>query len=296
MKDVNESLGEVSKPRKVERDIAVRTGIPSLDSALGGGLPSGLVEIFGGMSVGKTAMSAAIIGQAQRDGVEVAYAPTESQEGPYLERCGVKLSSLAVIRGRSPEALEECFVDWFQSGRRRLLVLDSINAARPYDQCQFDWNEWAYNFLLKMKDVVPVRSAVITTGQARFKRSADGKFEGLEESASRRVTDLFDVRIELVRDEVGEDAYTMLVNVVANILRQPGLYVDLHVEKGYGIDVERDMVKAALALGIVERFGSSYHVDGTYVARGMEEMKKRLRREPKMKKFILDAALSKWAV
>ena len=295
MKNVRESIGEVSKPRKIEKDIAVRTGLPSLDVCLGGGLPSGLTEIFGGMSVGKTAMCSTIIGQAQRDGMEVAYAPTESKEGEYLQRCGVNLSNLVVIIGRGPDVLGKCLTDWFQTGQRRLLVLDSINAARPYDQGHFDWNEWAFNFLETMKESVPLGSALVVTGQARFKRSADGKFEGTEESASRRVTDLFDVRLELVRNEVGVDDYTMLVNVVANINRQPGLFIDLRVEKGYGIDREEDIARAAMALGSVERMGSVYVMGGHRVAIGMAELKRLFRNDRKTREYVISKALAKWS-
>jgi len=295
MQNVEEVLGKVSKPRKVERDIAARTGLPSLDVALGGGFPSGLVEIFGGMSVGKTATVASIIKQAQRDRMEVAYAPTETQEGPYLERCGVDLSNLAVITGREPDALQECCLDFLQTGSRRMLVLDSLNAVRPYDQGHFDWNMWAYSFLMDMKELLPFGSVLVVTGQVRSRWSPDGRISGGEESASRSVTDLFDVRLELVRGGIGEEAYDLVVNVVANTNRQPGVFVELEVEKGYGLDREADVLRVGVALGLIERSGRFFYVDGRAVAGSTDEMKKKLRMDPGMMKYIVDKALAKWA-
>lgn len=295
MQNVEGVLGKVSKPRKVERDIAARTGLPSLDVALGGGLPSGLVEIFGGMSSGKTAMVAAVISQAQRDGMEVAYAPTETQEGPYLERCGVKLSHLAVIIGRSPEVLQECCLDFVQTGKRRMLVIDSLNAVRPYDQGHFDWNMWAYEYLLGMKDALPLGSLVVVTGQVRSRWSPDGRIERAEESASRRVTDLFDVRLELVRGGVGEDRYELIVNVVANINRKPSVFVDFEMEKGYGVDREADVTRVGMALGLIERSGRFFYIDGRAVAGSSKEMRTKLRQDPGMRQLIVNKALAKWA-
>lgn len=283
---VNGLLGNVSKPQKTERDIALRTGVASLDAVLGGGLPSGITELFGGMSVGKTAAIAAITRTSQRDGLEVLYAPTESREEPYLERLGVDLSNLAVVFSREPEFLEACLEDFFKTGKRRLVVLDSINAVGPYDQGQFVWNEWAYDFLLRIRDCIPPGSALVLTSQARMQRAPDGSFEKQEESASRRVTDMYDVRLELLKTKIQEKRYTLIAHVVANVNRKPGLHVELPVYKGCGIEVERDLIWAAVKAGVIRQKGSWYYYDIERLGNGIEEAILHLVEKPHIREYI----------
>ena len=79
----------------------IATGFPALDQALGiGGVPRGKITLLSGRATsGKSTLAARILAQAQVRGRTVTIIDVDHTcDADYLERCGVRLRDLLVVR------------------------------------------------------------------------------------------------------------------------------------------------------------------------------------------------------
>jgi recombination protein RecA len=76
-----------------------------LDLVLGGGLPSGIVELFGESSSGKTTLSAYIVSVAQHLGFVTGVLPTEYWDHPLWKNIGVDMELTTVLQGHNLDTL-----------------------------------------------------------------------------------------------------------------------------------------------------------------------------------------------
>jgi archaellum biogenesis ATPase FlaH len=249
----------------------LRTGILSLDMALGGGLPSGVVELHGDESTGKTALMGSILAAAQRANRATALCPSEYLDQPYLETLGVDLNKLALIKG-SLDGVHPVMCDFVKSPDR-VVAVDSLTALRPEDESPENWNWHVFQFLSGIRHFCGPGSLMMVTNQSRVRRSIHpGRTLARgTETAARRFTDLFDVRLELGRDRVSRDEYTMVVNIEANVLSKPAVIVELPVKKGHGVQASLDTLRVALEHGAVEQAGSRYYIGGEELGHGEKD-------------------------
>lgn len=265
-------LIDLLEQRRTQPAVALGTGIVSLDYALGG-IPSGVTEIYGTESVGKTSLIIDMMLSAQGlMGMDVAICPSEFFDEPYFRRQGIDLDSLLVFRGEYGEDVLELAGDFVISGGNRALFLDSATGLRPKKD---EFDNWLKMMLSWLEQVVPRMgqfSCIIMTNQVRVKRSVDPTriFAGGTDSTARRIAGIFDQRLELTREEVSEDKFTLVVNVVANTLRPPARFVRLPFIKGKGVDSWRDLVRSATTLGVLQQHGSWYSYEETTIAQGEE--------------------------
>jgi hypothetical protein len=84
-------------------------------------------------------------------------------------------------------------------------------------------------------------------------------FAGKTDSASKRIADLFSTRLALDRKDVSDDTYTMVVDVVANVLSMPHAVIELPALKETGVDLQRDFLRAAVATGVVVKKGPKHY-------------------------------------
>jgi hypothetical protein len=69
-----------------------------------------------------------------------------------------------------------------------------------------------------------------------------------------------------------EKSYNLVVDVVANILGRPARIFVVPVVKGKGVDVWSDLVRVAVAVGVLEQRGSWYYYEKVAVAQGEESV------------------------
>lgn len=227
------------------------TGSMSMDIMTGGGI-TGLVEIFGPESSGKTALIAMMMAHCQRTGVPVAFVPTEWLDLPYLTTLGVDTSSLPVLR-KTNEML-----DFLKEFPRALIAIDSITGYRPPLESPGEWNRYIWSLLQSLKDTMGQGAGVVMTSQVR-KMKVRGRIESPFESASRRLTDMFDFRFFLARTDKPEDTYDVRISAVANAGAPPSTFIDLPGVKGQGLLAEVDLLRVAVSLGVVERNQASWY-------------------------------------
>ena len=253
--------------RSVKAAVALRTYIPRLDLALYGGIPSGVSEIFGPESSGKTALLGAILAAAQKQGKDTALVATEDLDTDYWGALGVDLNKLLLFEVEDVRDAVH-LVSEFVHKPGCVLGIDSITALRSMDDSGsledfYSWKDTVRTMIQLVNERVSIHSALVVTSQVRARRSTDHHrtFAGGTESASRGVLDEFLLRLELSRQEVHDASYTMVVNVVANVLGPPARFIKLPVNKGSGVDHDLDLIEVAAELGLVERKGTWYRLD-----------------------------------
>lgn len=259
--------GEVSR-NGVDPDVATETGVLGLDLALGGGLPTGIAEIYGKESSGKTALVGSILARSQQLGYPVALCGGEHYDDTYFQRLGVDTSGLVLIRGDMEPVLRAA-LSFLRNGG--VVAVDSVTAFRPLENSDSGyWNELLFDFLRYASSAIPTGSVLVLASQVRVRRSiAPGRLFGMGvESASRWVADMFSTQMELSRTEVGDFRYTMLVKLVKNLNGLPDTTVELPSIKGYGIDKGLDTLQMGVHWGVVVQHGSFYLIDGEPLGQG----------------------------
>lgn len=135
--DLNKKFGEntvtIGVPKTRQTTKRIPTGSPTLDIALGGGIPEGrFIEISGKESSTKTTQTCHIIANAQRLGHIVVWADVEgTSDEPYFKRLGVDPDKLIYLRPDSTEEATEAILQLQRSGQVTIGVLDSIAQMTP---------------------------------------------------------------------------------------------------------------------------------------------------------------------
>lgn len=284
-----------NQERAVKAAVGTRTGIPRLDLALYGGLPSGVTEIFGPQSVGKTALLGAILAGAQQQGKSTALVATEDLDSEYWQALGVDLHKLLIFQTEDARDIADLSANFLREPHS-VLGIDSISALRIMEEDDIGpledyikWKDMVLDLLKQVNEKVSIHSALVVTSQVRARKSVDPAktFAGGTESASRGVLEEFQTRLELSRRDVQDKQYTMVVNVIANVFGPPAKLIELPVVKGTGVDLDLDLIELAVEFGLIEKKGSWYFIidkfyHGAYAA--AEALKER----PWMRKLLLN--------
>jgi len=269
---VEELCGVVAE-RRVSRPVAFDTGIAALNALLGSGFPTGITEVFGASSVGKSSLVYQLIGAAQVSGLRAVLCSTQRPPEPLMVRCGVDTESLCLLRAPCLELAASVLLEEFVAREGRLfLVVDTATALRPLIDERGCWAEVMEIFLSHLANGLSPCSAAVIVNEVRARRSVDPSrtFAGGTDSAAKRVASLFPTRLELARDEVGEEEYTLVVHAVSNQNRPPRQYVTLPTRKGYGVDAVRSLVEIAVSMGEVEKKGNHLYFGGQPLGQGVK--------------------------
>lgn len=124
---------ELKKKRQI-----INTGITELDYLLGGGIEVGCItEIYGMPSVGKSTLALQIIAAAQKQGHPCLFSDTEYQFTiDYASSLGVICSDLDLTRMRIGEDTFDAIIEWVESNKGGLIVLDSIGGVLPKEEAE----------------------------------------------------------------------------------------------------------------------------------------------------------------
>lgn len=147
LKQMNKKHGEGSMMMMGGGGFEVETlpsGIPELDSALGGGFPLGrIMEIFGPESSGKTTISLYMAASAQRHGKNVAFIDLENALDPAFAKdiVGVDIDNLLISQPGSAEIALEIVLDIVRSGEFALVIVDSVATLIPEAEIKGDMGD-----------------------------------------------------------------------------------------------------------------------------------------------------------
>jgi len=288
-------LGDQSQARDIE---VIPTGSLGLDIALGvGGVPRGrVIEIYGPESSGKTTLALQIIAEAQRRGGVGAFIDAEhALDISYARKLGVRVEDLLVSQPDHGEQALEIAETLVRSGAIDVLVVDSVAALVPRAEIEGEMGDPQMGLQARLMSqalrkltatISRSKTIVIFINQIRMKIGV--MFGNPETTTGGNALKFYaSVRIDIRRvgsikqgDEVIGNRTK--VRVVKNKVAPPFKEAEFDILYGSGISKEGELVDLGAELGIIEKSGAWYSLDGDRIGQGRENTKDFLREHPEI--------------
>src|SRR5262245_60531405 len=285
----------------------IPTGSVALDVALGcGGLPRGrIIEIYGPESSGKTTLTLHAIAEAQKAGGVCAFVDAEhALDTDYARRLGVQLDDLLVSQPDCGEQALEIVDTLVRTSSIDLIVVDSVAALTPRAEIEGDMGEAHMGLqarlmsqaLRKLTAVIArTRTVVIFINQLRMKI---GVVYGNPETTTGGNALKFycSVRLDIRKKKAIKQGDIMVgsevkVKVVKNKLAPPFREAEFEILYGVGVNKLGELVDTAEKLGVVEKSGTWYSVDGTKIGQGRDKAIAHLDEHPALQQQLRDALI-----
>ncbi|MEK7729547.1 MAG: recombinase RecA [candidate division KSB1 bacterium] len=275
---------------KVTLDV-ISTGSISLDVALGvGGVPRGrIVEIFGPESSGKTTLALHIIAQAQKRGGLAAFVDAEhALDASYAKKLGVDTDNLLVSQPDTGEQALEITETLVRSGALDVVVIDSVAALVPKAEIEGEMGDAQMGLQARLMSQAMRKLAgtisktnVCTIFINQIREKIGVMFGSPETTTGGRALKFYSsVRLDVRRiasikngDEV--TGSRTKVKVVKNKVAPPFREAEFDMMYGSGISSEGDLADVAITLGLIEKSGTWFTVNGERM-QGRENLKKHL--------------------
>jgi recombination protein RecA len=290
-------------------DVAPVAVIPSgsvgLDRALGvGGYPRGrVVEVFGNESSGKTTLALHAIAQVQAQGGVAAFVDAEhALDVTYARKLGVRIEDLLVSQPDTGEQALEITEQLVRSGAVDLVVVDSVAALVPRAEIEGEMGDahMGVQARLMSQALRKLTGAVSKSGTVIFfinqiRMKIGVVFGNPETTTGGNALKFYaSVRLEIRRLGNLKDGDTVIgtrtrVKVVKNKVAPPFHDTEFDVLYGQGISREGEALDLAVTLGLAEKSGSHFLLDGERIGQGRERAVEWLRERPQ----ALDALVSR---
>lgn len=300
-----ESYGRIFVNKEEDYQV-YSTGAPSLDISIGvGGIPTRrFIEISGPESSGKSTLCYAIARNALAKGRKVLYVDVENQAplnyideliSPY--RVGVNF--IVAKPDYSSDAFKICEAG-IQSKEFGLIILDSIGALAPKEEKEKEFDEGSMTLIPRelskflRRNAYAVRDNDIAFIFINQVRDTIGSYvKTLSTPGGHALKHFVSLIITLNKGQeikVGEESIGINVKftVKKNKLAPPNRSFIMPLIYGKGIDTYRDLVSFAETLGVIQRAGAYYKIDGENLGRGMVETLATLEQSPELLDRIKD--------
>jgi recombination protein RecA len=281
----------------------VPTGSLGLDIAVGiGGYPKGrIVEVYGPESSGKTTLTLHAIASVQRAGGVAAFIDAEhALDVSYAKRLGVKADELLISQPDYGEQALEIADMLVRSNAVDIVVIDSVAALVPKAEIEGDMGDSHVGLQARLMSqalrkltgtVSRSKTLLVFTNQIRMKigvmfGSPETTTGGnaLKFYASMRL----DVRRigaikESVPDKKGDLAIVgnrTRVKVVKNKMAPPFREVEFDILYGQGVCKSAEVLDMGADVGIVQKSGAWYSVDGEKIGQGRDAARGYLEQHP----------------
>lgn len=315
---IKKNLGDDSVRMGDEYPVLKRvpTGLPALDSLIGGGLPLGRwVQFYGGYGSAKTLMCLHTIREAQKMGLTVAYYDIEKQfSKQWAEGVGIDTSKLVVFPQTEMEKIAgimEASLDAIN-----VHVMDSLGAAVSVDELAAKPEDWLPGinarawgkFVRRVNHAFdPKENMILMVNQTRevFGKKGSEQPVGGRSISYMSSLDLYfkksswlfyDKNGELSEtgkktDEEGEitpDGLAFKVRINKSRVCEPFGVVNLRLEKGQSGNFDKvwNLARAAIASGLVTRKGAWYELDENTKFQGESALKEYIRSNPEFQAKI----------
>jgi len=281
-------------------DVAPVAVIPSgsvgLDRALGvGGYPRGRVlEVFGNESSGKTTLALHAIAQVQAQGGVAAFVDAEhALDVTYARKLGVRIEDLLVSQPDTGEQALEITEQLVRSGAVDLVVVDSVAALVPRAEIEGEMGDahMGVQARLMSQALRKLTGAVSKSGTVIFfinqiRMKIGVVFGNPETTTGGNALKFYaSVRMEIRRLGNLKDGDAVIgtrtrVKVVKNKVAPPFQDTEFDVLYGQGISREGEALDLAVTLGLAEKSGSHFLLDGERIGQGRERAVEWLRERP----------------
>ena len=288
--------------KKLEKIPAIPTGSLGLDLALGiGGLPRGrVVEIYGPESSGKTTLTLEVIAQCQKLGGTAAFIDAEHALDPvYAEKLGVNVEELLISQPDTGEQALEVADIMVHSGGIDILVIDSVAALVPKAEIEGEMGDTHVGLQARLMsqalrkitgNVKRSNTLVIFINQIRHKIGV--MFGSPETTSGGNALKFYSsVRLDIRRigtvkegdEAVGNETR---VKVVKNKVSPPFKQAEFQIIYNKGINRLGELLDRGSDLGIVEKSGAWYSLEGEKIGQGKSNAVLFLEENPKIAEKI----------
>ena len=301
--DIDNHFGKGTVMRMGDRenlDIpSISTGSLGLDIALGiGGIPKGRVtEIYGPESSGKTTLTLQIIAQCQKEGGTCAFIDAEHALDPqYAEKLGVNVDELLLSQPDTGEQALEGADMLVKSKSVDLVIIDSVAALVPRAEIEGEMGDHHVGLQARLMsqalrkitgNIQRSGATVVFINQIRMKIGV--MFGSPETTTGGNALKFYSsVRLDIRRigavkegDEVTGNETR--VKVVKNKVSPPFKQAEFQIMYGLGINQEGEILDYGNKLGLVEKSGAFYKLDGETIGQGKTKASLFLKENAKVK-------------
>jgi len=282
----------------------ISTGALTLDIALGiGGVPRGrIIEIFGSESSGKTTVCLHIIANAQKAGGTCAIIDAEHALDPaYAARIGVKLDELLLSQPDCGEDALNITESLIRSNSIDVIVIDSVAALVPRAEIEGQMGDSHMGLQARLMSqalrkitgaVSKSKTCVIFTNQIRSKIGV--VFGNPETTTGGQALKFYcSIRMEIKRTAVIKDTKGEIlgnrtkVKVVKNKLAPPFREAEFDIEYSQGISRVGSILDVAIDMGILEKRGAWFSLDGEQLGQGREQVKETMTGNKELQEKVL---------
>ena len=305
--DIDNHFGKGTVMRMGDRenlDIpSISTGSLGLDIALGiGGIPKGRVtEIYGPESSGKTTLTLQIIAQCQKEGGTCAFIDAEHALDPqYAEKLGVNVDELLLSQPDTGEQALEVADMLVKSKSVDLVIIDSVAALVPRAEIEGEMGDHHVGLQARLMsqalrkitgNIQRSGATVVFINQIRMKIGV--MFGSPETTTGGNALKFYSsVRLDIRRigsvkegDEVTGNETR--VKVVKNKVSPPFKQAEFQIMYGLGINQEGEILDFGNKLGLVEKSGAFYKLDGESIGQGKSKASQFLKENAKVKNKLL---------
>jgi recombination protein RecA len=299
----------------------VPTGSLALDIALGiGGYPRGrIVEVYGPESSGKTTLTLHASANVQRQGGVAAFIDAEhALDVTYARKLGVKTEELLISQPDYGEQALEIADMLVRSGAVDLVVIDSVAALVPKAEIEGDMGDSHVGLQARLMSqalrkltatVSRSQCMIFFTNQIRMKIGV--MFGNPETTTGGNALKFYaTVRLDVRRiGAIKEAGRTMgaardvtvvgnrtRVKVVKNKMAPPFREVEFDILYGRGISRSGEIIDLGVDLGIVQKSGAWYSLDGERIGQGRENSRTYLEENPEVLLKIEQLILEKFGL
>lgn len=280
----------------------ISTGCITLDVALGiGGLPRGrVVEIYGPESSGKTTLALHAIAEAQKAGGIAAFIDAEHALDPiYAQKLGVDLDKLYISQPDCGEQALNITEMLVESSAIDLIVIDSVAALTPKAEIEGEMDDNAVGMQARLmskalRKLTPVinktNTCIIFINQLREKIGV--MFGNPETTTGGKALKFYaSVRIDVRKADALKDTSGIIGNrtkakIVKNKLAPPFKVAEFDVIYGKGISQAGCILDMGVELGLIEKSGSWFAINGEKIAQGREKARDYIETHPEISSEI----------
>ncbi len=305
--DIDNHFGKGTVMRMGDRenlDIpSISTGSIGLDIALGiGGIPKGRVtEIYGPESSGKTTLTLQIIAQCQKEGGTCAFIDAEHALDPqYAEKLGVNVDELLLSQPDTGEQALEVADMLVKSKSVDLVIIDSVAALVPRAEIEGEMGDHHVGLQARLMsqalrkitgNIQRSGATVVFINQIRMKIGV--MFGSPETTTGGNALKFYSsVRLDIRRIGAVKEGDEVIgnetrVKVVKNKVSPPFKQAEFQIMYGLGINQEGEILDYGNKLGLVEKSGAFYKLDGETIGQGKTKASLFLKENAKVKNKLV---------
>jgi len=302
------AIMQLGRDGEVAPVAVVPSGSVGLDRALGvGGYPRGrVIEVFGNESSGKTTLALHAIAQVQAQGGVAAFVDAEhALDVTYARKLGVRVEDLLVSQPDTGEQALEITEQLVRSGAVDLVVVDSVAALVPRAEIEGEMGDahMGVQARLMSQALRKLTGAVSKSGTVIFfinqiRMKIGVVFGNPETTTGGNALKFYaSVRLEIRRLGILKDGDTVIgtrtrVKVVKNKVAPPFKDTEFDVLYGQGISRAGEALDLAVTLGLAEKSGSHFLLDGERIGQGRERAVEWLRERPQVLDTMIGRVLT----